>query len=320
MISTAFEFIPIHPAEQLTRPSIRADCGAKQSFMKLISSLSLVAALIIGMFNASAQRDFSKVEIKATPVAGNIHMLEGQGGNIAVSTGPDGVLMVDNQFAPLAEKISAAIEKLDQGPIKFVLNTHLHGDHTGGNAHFGKKASIVAHANVRKRMAADSKNPKEALPVVTFDESTSVHINGEEIRLIYVGPGHTDGDSIIHFTKSGVFHMGDQFFNGRFPFVDLGSGGDVAGLLKNIEAALKLIPADAKIIPGHGALATKPDLEKYRDMLVETTSLVKKAIAEGKTLADVKAAGVPEKYKDWGSGFINASRWLEISYNSLSKK
>jgi len=288
--------------------------------MKRISFLSLIATLSLGVSTASAQRDFSKVEIKATPVAGNIHMLEGQGGNIAVSTGPDGVLMVDNQFAPLAEKITSAIEKLDHGPIKFVLNTHLHGDHTGGNAHFGKKASIVAHANVRKRMAADSKNPKEALPVVTFDETASVHINGEEIRLIYVGPGHTDGDSIIHFTKSGVFHMGDQFFNGRFPFVDLGSGGDVAGLLKNIEAALKLIPADAKIIPGHGALANKADLEKYRDMLVETTSLVNKAINEGKSLADVKAAGVPEKYKDWGTGFINTSRWLEISYNSLAKK
>lgn len=288
--------------------------------MKHLALAGLVAGLSCGTFNAAAQRDFSKVEIKAAPVAGNIHMLEGSGGNIAVSTGPDGVLMVDDQFAPLAGKIAAAIEKLDQGPIKFVLNTHLHGDHTGGNAHFGKTASIVAHANVRKRMAADSKNPKEALPVMTFDESASVHINGEEIRLIHVGPGHTDGDSIIHFTKSGVFHMGDLFFNGRFPFVDVGSGGDVAGLLKNIEASLSKIPADAKIIPGHGALATRADLEKYRDMLAETSDLVKKAITEGKSLADVKAAGVPDKYKDWGSGFINTSRWLEISYNSLSKK
>ncbi len=283
-----------------------------------LSALALSFSLVT--LPAVAQRDMSKVEIKTTTVAGNIHMLEGQGGNIAVSTGPDGVLMVDDQFAPLAEKISAAIEKLDQGPIKFLLNTHWHGDHTGGNAHFGKKASIVAHTNVRKRLADKSDTAKEALPVVTFEDSASVHINGEEVRLIYLGPGHTDGDSIIHFTKSGVFHMGDQFFNGRFPFVDLGSGGDVAGLLKNIEAALKLIPADAKIIPGHGALATKADLEKYRDMLIETTGLVKKAIAEGKTLADVKAAGVPEKYKEWGSGFINASRWLEISFNSLSKK
>jgi glyoxylase-like metal-dependent hydrolase (beta-lactamase superfamily II) len=269
---------------------------------------------------ALAQRDLSNVQIKAISVAGNIHMLEGSGGNIAVSTGPDGVLMVDDQFAPLAEKIAAAIEKLDQGPIKFVLNTHWHGDHTGGNAHFGKKASIVAHANVRKRLASKSDTPKEALPVITFGDSASVHINGEEIRLIHFGPGHTDGDCIIHFTKSGVFHMGDLFFNGRFPFVDLGSGGDVAGLLKIIETALQKIPADAKIIPGHGALATRADLETYRDMLVETTGLVKKAIADGKTVADVKAAGLPDKYKDWGSGFINTSRWLEISFNSLSKK
>ncbi len=269
---------------------------------------------------ALAQRDFGNVQIKAAPVAGNIQMLEGSGGNIAVSTGPDGVLMVDDQFAPLAEKIAAAIEKLDQGPIKFVLNTHWHGDHTGGNAHFGRKASIVAHANVRKRLADKSDTPKEALPVVTFGDSASVHFNGEEIRLIHLGPGHTDGDSIVHFTKSGVFHMGDLFFNGRFPFVDLGSGGDVAGLLKITEAALEKIPADAKIIPGHGALATRSDLEKYRDMLVETTGLVKKAIAEGKSVADVKAAGLPEKWKEWGTGFINTSRWLEVSYNSLSKK
>ena len=288
--------------------------------MKILHLSALAVFLTFPSSPAHAQRDMSKVEIKTTPVAGNIYMLEGQGGNIAVSTGPDGVLMVDDQFAPLAEKITAAIEKLDQGPIKFLLNTHWHGDHTGGNAHFGKKANIVAHTNVRKRLADKSDTAKEALPVVTFDNSASVHINGEEVKLIYLGPGHTDGDSIIHFTKSGVFHMGDQFFNGRFPFVDLGSGGDIAGLLKNIEAALLRIPADAKIIPGHGALATKADLEKYRDMLVETTSLVKKAIVEGKTLADVKAAGVPEKYKDWGSGFINAGRWLEISFNSLSKK
>jgi glyoxylase-like metal-dependent hydrolase (beta-lactamase superfamily II) len=289
--------------------------------MKPNLPLSIIGlALLAAVTASSQQRDFSKVEIKTTAVAGNIHMLEGSGGNIGVSTGPDGVLIVDDQFAPLAEKISAAVEKLESGPIKFVLNTHWHGDHTGGNAHFGKKASIIAHANVRKRLADKSDTPKEALPVVTFADSASVHFNGEEIRLIHLGPGHTDGDSIIHFTKSGVFHMGDLFFNERFPFVDLGSGGDVAGLLKNIEAALEKIPADAKIIPGHGALATRADLEKYRDMIVETTGLVKKALADGKSLADVKAAGLPEKYKSWGTGFISASRWLEFSYNSLSKK
>jgi glyoxylase-like metal-dependent hydrolase (beta-lactamase superfamily II) len=285
--------------------------------------LALVGAgLLATAMSPSAlaqSQDFASVEIKATAVAGNVHMLEGSGGNIAVSTGPDGVLMVDDQFAPLADKITAAIAQLDPGPIKFLLNTHWHGDHTGGNAHFGKKASIVAHANVRQRLASKSDTAKEALPVVTFENGASVHFNGEEVRLIYLGPAHTDGDAIVHFTKSGVFHLGDQFTNRRFPFVDLGSGGDIAGLLKNIDSILSKIPGDAKIIPGHGPLATRGDLVAYREMLVTTVDLIKKAQAEGKSAADVKAAGMPEKYKDWGTGFINGSRWLEIAYNSLTK-
>ncbi len=280
----------------------------------------LLAVVLASAGSVSAQRDFANVQIKAAPVAGNIHMLEGSGGNIAVSTGPDGVLMVDDQFAPLAEKITAAIEKLDSGPIRFVLNTHWHGDHTGGNAHFGKKASVIAHDNVRKRLSAQSGTAKEALPVVTFADGASVHFNGEEIRLIHLGPAHTDGDTFIHFTKSGVFHLGDQFVNARFPFIDQGSGGSVAGLVKNIETILTKIPEDAKIIPGHGALASRGDLVAYRDMLLETLALVKKAHADGKSLADVKAAGLPEKYKEWGSGFITQSRWLEIAYNSVAAK
>lgn len=269
---------------------------------------------------AFAQQDFDKVEIKTTAVAGNIHMLEGAGGNVAVSVGPDGVLMVDDQYAPMAAKITAAVAKLDGGPLKFVLNTHWHGDHTGGNAHFGKTSSLIAQSNVRKRLAGRSGAPKEGLPVVTYDESASLHFNGEEIRLTYYGPGHTDGDTVIHFTGSGVVHTGDLFVNSRFPFIDQGSGGNLAGLMKTIAHLVKTLPDNVKIIPGHGALATKQDLQDYHDMLVETTGLVKKAIAEGKSLADVKAAGVPDKYKSWGTGFINASRWLEISYNSLSTK
>jgi glyoxylase-like metal-dependent hydrolase (beta-lactamase superfamily II) len=268
-----------------------------------------------------AQQDFSKVQIKSTHVAGNVHMLEGAGGNIGVSTGPDGLLIVDDQFAPLAEKIDAALQKLEAGgPLKFVLNTHWHGDHTGGNAFFGRKASIIAHANVRKRLAAKSDTPKEALPVITQDEGLSVHFNGEEIRMIPLGPGHTDGDSVIHFTKSGVVHMGDQFFNGRFPFIDLGSGGSVEGYAKNVGNVLQTLPDDVKIIPGHGALATKKDLKAFHDMLVETTGIVRKAITEGKSLEQVKAAGLPEKYKEWGTGFINSARYLEIVYNNLKSK
>lgn len=287
--------------------------------MKALFSVPLVSLCLATV--AAAQQDFSKVEIKTIPVAKNIYMLEGAGGNIGVSVGPDGLLIVDDQFAPLAEKIDAALKKLDPGALRFVLNTHWHGDHTGGNAYFGSRhADIVAHANVRRRLAGKSGAKKEELPVITFDQSASVHFNGEEIKLLHHGPGHTDGDSIIHFTGANVVHMGDQFFNGRFPYVDLGSGGDVAGYIRTVEAVLARIPPDAKIIPGHGPLATVDDLKRFHEMLLETTGVVKKAIAEGKSLGDVKAAGLPEKWKDWGTGFINTSRWLEISYNSLSKK
>lgn len=271
--------------------------------------------------SALAQRDLSKVEIKAIPVAKNIHMLEGSGGNIGVSVGADGILIVDDQFAPLAEKIEAALQKLSPGKLKFVLNTHFHGDHTGGNAHFGAKdATIIAHRNVRVRLAGDSKNQKEALPVITFDQTASVHFNGEEIKLLHHGRGHTDGDSIIHFTGANVVHMGDQFFNGGFPFIDLNSGGSVEGYIKTVATVLEKIPADAKVIPGHGPLGTVDDLRKFHSMLTETTSLVKKAVAEGKTLDQIKSAGVPDTWKDWGNGFINTARWLETLYTDATRK
>ncbi|MBI3415143.1 MAG: MBL fold metallo-hydrolase [Verrucomicrobia bacterium] len=279
--------------------------------------VTLIAALST---TARAQQDFAKVEIKATQVSKNVYMLEGAGGNIGVSVGADGILIVDDQFAPLAAKIEAALQKLDPGKLKFVLNTHWHGDHTGGNAHFGRDASIVAHTNVRKRLLADNATKREALPVITFDDTLSVHFNGEEIKVMHLPPGHTDGDSVIFFTGANVVHLGDQFFAGKFPFIDANSGGDVAGYMRNVGEMLKLIPADAKIIPGHGPLATAEDLKRFYAMLAETTGIVQKAIAAGKTFDQVKADGLPEKWKDWGTGFINTGRWLEICFNSLSKK
>jgi len=287
--------------------------------MKIRLLLSLAVALVA--LNAFAQqRDFSKVEIKATPVAKNIYMLEGSGGNIGVSVGPDGILIVDDQFAPLAEKIEAALKDLNPGKLKFVLNTHHHGDHTGGNVVFGaKEATIIAQSNVRKRLSSDANTKKEALPVITFDQSASVHFNGEEIKLLHHGPGHTDGDSIIHFTGANVVHMGDQFING-FPFVDVSSGGNVEGFIKTVAAVLEKIPAEAKIIRGHGPLATVNDLKSYHEMLVETTGHVKKAMADGKSLDEIKAAGLPEKWKSFGGGFINAGRWIETIYKEASKK
>jgi len=286
--------------------------------MKALSFAALAFALLTS--TGFAQQDFSKVEIKVVPVSGNIHMLEGSGGNIGVSVGEDGILIVDDQFAPLADKIEAALKGLNPGKLKFVLNTHHHADHTGGNAAFGAKdATIVAQSNVRDRLTKDTKLKKEAYPVITFDQSASVHFNGEEIKLIHYGPGHTDGDSVIYFTKANVVHMGDQFVNG-FPFVDFSSGGNVDGFVKTIATVLEKIPADAKIIPGHGKLSTVEDLKNYHAMLTDTISHVQKQIAEGKTLAEIKTNGLPEKYKGYGGGFINAGRWIEAIHRGTPKK
>ena len=200
-----------------------------------------------------------EVPIQIQHVAGSIHMLEGRGGNIAVSVGKDGLLIVDTQFAELAPQIEQALDSLDKESLQYVLNTHWHGDHTGGNAHFGAKATVIAHEKVRQRLSEKSNTPDKALPVITFRESSSLFFNGEEIRMLHLGPGHTDGDAIIWFTQSNVIHMGDQFFNGRFPYIDLASGGQAEGYLKNVQTVLNHLPEEAKIIPGHGKLATRSD-------------------------------------------------------------
>ena len=269
---------------------------------------------------AHAQQDFSKVEIQAIHVAKNIYLLQGAGGNIGVSVGLDGILIVDDQFAPLAEKIEAALKQLNPGKLKFVLNTHYHGDHTGGNAHFGRQAHIIAHTNVRKRLGGKPGDSKPELPIITFDDSLSVHFNGEEIKLVHVPPAHTDNDSIIHFTGANVIHFGDTFFSGRFPNIDLGGGSDVRGYIRNVEDALKKVPADAKLIPGHGPLSTVKELKEFHEMLVETSVIVEKAIAAGKTLDQVKAEGLPDKWKSWEVPTLNTARWLEILYRGLSRK
>ena len=290
----------------------------------------LLSALLMCSYPlvSPAQTDFSKVEIKATKVSGNIYMLEGAGGNIGVSVGHDGILIVDDQFAPLADKIKAALKTLGDGKLKFILNTHWHGDHTGGNAAFSPEAPIIAQTNVRKRLSQGGTilgqevkpAPKEALPVITFDQSLSVHFNDEEIRVIHFPHGHTDGDSVIFFTNSNVVHMGDDFFAGRFPFVDLVSGGDVEGVTKNVGDIIARLPAGVKIIPGHGPISTIDDLKIYHRMLLETTEVVRKKMAAGKPLDQIKAEGLPEEWKSWGTGFIKTDAWIEIVYKSLAAK
>lgn len=292
----------------------------------------IVAACVLFFLlpSAHAQRDLSKVEIKATKIAGNVHMLEGAGGNIGVSVGPDGILIVDDQFAPLADKIKAALKTLGEGKLKFVLNTHWHGDHTGGNVVFGPEAPIIAHDNVRKRMSTEQKSeffksttpasPKEALPVVTFDQSLSVHFNGEEIKVIHFPNGHTDGDSVIFFTNSNVIHLGDNFFAGSFPFVDLETGGSVQGLIKNIADIIAKLPAGVKLIPGHGPISDAEGLKQYHQMLIQTSDIVRTKIGARKSLAQIKKEGLPEQWKSWGAAFINTDMWIEILYNSYSNK
>ena len=290
----------------------------------------LLLVLFVFAGAAHAQTDFSKVQMKATKVAGNVYMLEGAGGNIGVSVGDDGLLIVDDQFAPLADKIRAALKGLADKKLRFILNTHWHGDHTGGNIAFGPEATIIAHDNVRKRLATEQKStvfnsttpasPKEALPVITFDQSLSVHFNGEDIRAIHFPHGHTDGDSVIFFSASNVVHLGDDFFAGRFPFVDLESGGSVEGLVKNIGELVNKIPADAKLIPGHGPISTLDDLKSYHRMLQQTTEIVRGKIAAGKTLDQIKTEGLPDEWKPWGTGFIKTDRWVETIYKSLTAK
>lgn len=293
--------------------------------MKLISIGFLTLALATA---ALAQRDFSNVPVTATKVSGNVYMLVGAGGNIGVTAGEDGIVIVDDQYAPLAPKIKEALRALTDKPLRFVLNTHYHGDHTGGNEIFGQEAPIVAHTNVRKRLASEATlfgekvppAPKAALPVLTFDDKVSIHINGEEVRAVHFPHGHTDGDLVIYFTQSNVVHTGDDFFNGMFPFIDIDNGGSVMGLLKNLEKIHGSLPADVKIIPGHGPLATKDDLARAITMLRETTAVVREGIRKGKTLEKLKEEKVFAKYEEWGKGFMKTDSFMEILYRDLRQK
>lgn len=279
---------------------------------------------------AAAQQDFSKVEVKAEKLAEGIFMLTGSGGNIGVSAGPDGVFMIDSQYAPLTDKIKAAIAGISAQPVRFLVNTHWHGDHVGGNENLGKTGVvIVAQDNVRKRMSSeqfikafDSKvppSPAAALPLVTFVDSISFHVNGDDVDAFHVPPAHTDGDAIVYFRKANVIHMGDTFFNGLYPFVDLSTGGSIAGMIAACDRGLSMGDASTRMIPGHGPSGTKSDLKAFRDMLVASRDAVAPLVKAGKTLDEVKAAK-PTAALDgkWGNGFLKPEAWVSIVYADLS--
>lgn len=293
----------------------------------LLSALAAGVLALPASRGLAQDRDFSKVEIKVAKVAGSVYMLEGAGGNIGVSAGEDGLVVVDSQFAPLVPKIEAALAGISNKPVRFLLNTHLHGDHTGGNAPFAaKKVEIIAQENVRKRLASGGKSrfgdvppaEKAALPIVTFNDRLTIHLNGEDIRAIHMPHGHTDGDAVIYFTQSNVVHMGDDFVTYGFPFVDLESGGSVQGIIAGAEKAIADLPDDVKIIPGHGPVCAKADVRKFVAMLKDTLGMVEQQIAKKKTLDDVKKAKLFDaKYAAMGKDFINADTWAEILYQSL---
>ena len=248
------------------------------------------------------------------------------GGNIGVSVGADGMMLVDDKFEPLVPKIEAALEGISDKPVRFVLNTHVHGDHTHGNKVFGLKSTIIAHDNVRRRLIDDNefdgkpgtRAPAHALPLVTFDSKVSVHLNGEEIRGIHFPSGHTDGDTVVWFTKSNVVHMGDDFFNGMFPFIDMASGGSVDGYVAAVEKVLPQLPADVRIIPGHGPLASRADLERYLAMLKDTTAAVRKGVAAGKTADQLKAEKVLAAWDKWSWDFISTDKFIEQLHAGLA--
>ena len=295
---------------------------------------TVVCAVLFAIAIAAAQdEDLSKVQIKVTKVSGSVYMLQGAGGNIGASVGEDGIVVVDDQYAPLAEKIQAALKGVTDKPVRFIINTHYHGDHTGGNAFFQKQAPVIAQDNVRKRLEAggpagnlgsismDHKPaPKEALPILTFDHDVTVHLNGEDIRALHFPSGHTDGDSIIFFSKSNVVHMGDDFVRYGFPFIDLAAGGSVEGMIAAMEEVVPKLPADVKVIPGHGDIANLDDVRTYTKMLIDTRAVVERGIQQKKTLDQLKQEKVLEPWKKYSGDFVSSDAFIETLYNDLTGK
>jgi cyclase len=293
-------------------------------------ALILATGLLIVRGLEAQSPALSDVEIKVTKVAGSVYMLQGVGGNIGASVGDDGIVLVDDETAPLAEKIQAALRVISDKPVRFVINTHYHGDHIGGNAYFKRQAPVIAHDNVRQRLEsggatgnggsmhfAAQPQPADVLPVITYDHAVTLHMNGENIRVVHFPSGHTDGDSIIFFPKSKVVHMGDEFVT-HFPFVDVEAGGSLNGMIDAVENVVAQVPADVKVIPGHGEVSSLDDLRAYLAMLKATRATVADALKDGKTLNQMKQERILDPWKRYAGEFVSEDAFLETLYISLT--
>ncbi|SDI84323.1 Glyoxylase, beta-lactamase superfamily II [Ferrimonas sediminum] len=280
--------------------------------MRKLLLLTLIFAL-----PASGDDRFKDIEIVSQEVAQGVYMLTGSGGNIGVSAGDDGILIIDDQFAPLADRIAAALTAINPKPVKYLLNTHYHGDHIGGNAEFASQATIFAHHNVRLRLAQDSSLTPAHLPVVTYSDGITIHFNGDRLRVVHLPSGHTDGDSLVRFERANVVHMGDLFFKDTFPYVDLKGGGSVEGYLNNVTTALGWMDDDTKVIPGHGGLATKADMQKFQEMLLNSITWARKQPMDA-SLQQWQAA-FPESLHSWSWRFITTERWVTTLYEDKAR-
>ena len=289
-----------------------------RSRTRLAVSLAFAAAAAVTMaagLGAQPAVDWSAVEISTHHVAGTVHYLEGRGGNVGLSIGDDGVVMIDDQFAPLSDRIAAAVEGISNGDVRFLINTHVHGDHTGGNANFAARGvPILAQDRVRARLAAN--RPAEALPVLTYSDDVTIHLNGEEVRVIPVPPGHTDGDSIIHFVDSDVIHTGDMFRTVAFPVIDRGNGGTLPGTIDALGVLAGMAGPETKILPGHGVVSSRADVIEFRDMVVTVAGRVEELVAGGAGSYDEVAAADPTaEFNDkWG----DPNRFLTAVYEELA--
>jgi cyclase len=274
----------------------------------------LVTFLACGNALAQQERDWDAVELAIHHVAGEVYYLEGAGGNIGLSVGEDGIVMIDDQFAPLTDRIVSRIAELDDGKIRFVINTHRHGDHAGGNENLANMGiTILANDRVRVRLVADML-PKAALPILTYSDTATVHLNGEEVHVFTVPPAHTDGDSFVHFRSSDVLHLGDVFRTNNFPYIDISNGGTLQGTLEALAIAIGMAGPNTLIIPGHGEVSKRGDVIEFRDMTLVVAERVENLVRDGYTFQTVLAAGTTTEYEDkWG----NPERFLQGVYTEV---